>query len=581
MAAPEVPQAGEDAPPKTLRDHASEAARAGAAAAVAELPPVVAAHMGHVLDEANAALFARFSEAVLAVGYTPPAQCTAPTDAAGGVGDGSSAFEGAMVLDEAALEDCISRLSAWAAACDADATVLRRFSAEGGGQAADVLVRRRAAKAGGGSDSAVAGLTATRAAPLEVRVAVVGNVDSGKSTLVGVLTRNCLDDGRGAARQKVFKHAHETESGRTSSIGQHTLCLDSHGTILNDSTFRNAACGETVAKSSKVVTLVDLAGHERYFKTTAFGLTGHLPDYACIMVGANAGVIGMCKEHLGIALALKVPVFFVVTKIDIAPDHVLKHTLSQLNSVLKKPGVRKMPVVVRTQHDLYTCIRHAADGYVAPIFLTSAVTGHGLDLVRAFFNLLPLRTEWGSKVSEPAEFIIDETFSVPGVGTVVAGTVKQGVIGVNSGLLLGPDPGDGTFKPAAVKSIHYKRLPVAQVQAGQTAALALKKVKRTAVQKGMVLADSSLHPEASWEFDADIAILTHSTTIQPKYQAVIHCEIIRQAARVVDMDREQLRSGDRSRVRFRFLIRPEYLTVGARFVFREGRTKGIGVVRGK
>lgn len=46
-------------------------------------------------------------------------------------------------------------------------------------------------------------------------------------------------------------------------------------------------------------------------------------------------------------------------------------------------------------------------------------------------------------------------------------------------------------------------------------------------------------------------------------QAVIHCEIVRQAARVVAMDRERLRSGDRACVRFRFLQRPEYLTPGA------------------
>jgi GTPase len=42
-------------------------------------------------------------------------------------------------------------------------------------------------------------------AHLQVRVAVIGNVDSGKSTLVGVLTRSILDDGRGLARAKVFK----------------------------------------------------------------------------------------------------------------------------------------------------------------------------------------------------------------------------------------------------------------------------------------------------------------------------------------------------------------------------------------
>lgn len=52
-----------------------------------------------------------------------------------------------------------------------------------------------------------------------------------------------------------------------------------------------------------------------------------MPDYACLIVGANMGVVGMCKEHLGVALALKVPVFFVVTKVDICPEHVLKNTV--------------------------------------------------------------------------------------------------------------------------------------------------------------------------------------------------------------------------------------------------------------
>jgi GTPase len=46
------------------------------------------------------------------------------------------------------------------------------------------------------------------------------------------------------------------------------------------------------------------------------------------------------------------------------------------------------------------------------------------------------------------------------------------------------------------------------------------------------------------------------------------------------MDKELLRSGDRAWVRFRFMQHPEYLTPGTRFVFREGRTKGIGVVMG-
>ncbi|KAK9908835.1 hypothetical protein WJX75_003542 [Coccomyxa subellipsoidea] len=411
----------------------------------------------------------------------------------------------------------------------AEVTVLRRSApahptkSSTGGASADVLVRK-----------SVTGMPSQ-----EIRVAVIGNVDSGKSTLVGVLTRGMLDDGRGLARSKVFKHNHESTTGRTSSIGQHNLCLGANGEVLNDGLFRTHSCAEYIARSSKVVTLVDLAGHERYFKTTAYGLTGHLPDYACLIVGANAGIVGMCKEHLGVALALKVPVFFVVTKVDICPGHVLQHSLATLSSILRKPGVKKKPFMVRTRED---------------------------------------RQRWADKVGDPVEFIIDETFQVAGVGVVVAGTVKRGTLVQGASLLLGPHAGDASFKLTAIKSIAYKRLPVTKVVAGQTAALALKRVKRSSLRKGMVLVDPSLLPKASWEFDADIAILTHSTTIAPKYQAVIHCEIVRQAARVVAMDRERLRSGDRACVRFRFLQRPEYLTPGTRFVFREGRTKGIGMV---
>ena len=53
------------------------------------------------------------------------------------------------------------------------------------------------------------------------------------------------------------------------------------------------------------------------------------PFSGMLMVGANAGIVGMTKEHLGLALALSVPVFVVVTKIDMCPPNVLQvHTIT-------------------------------------------------------------------------------------------------------------------------------------------------------------------------------------------------------------------------------------------------------------
>ena len=65
------------------------------------------------------------------------------------------------------------------------------------------------------------------------RVAVVGNVDAGKSTMLGVLTHGELDNGRGVARQKLFRHKHEIETGRTSSVGKDILGFDKDGNVVN------------------------------------------------------------------------------------------------------------------------------------------------------------------------------------------------------------------------------------------------------------------------------------------------------------------------------------------------------------
>lgn len=49
---------------------------------------------------------------------------------------------------------------------------------------------------------------------------------------------------------------------------------------------------------------------------------------------------GMIQEHLGVALALNVPVAICVTKIDMTPPNILEQTLNMLVKILKSPGCR-------------------------------------------------------------------------------------------------------------------------------------------------------------------------------------------------------------------------------------------------
>lgn len=119
----------------------------------------------------------------------------------------------------------------------------------------------------------------------------------------------------------------------------------------------------------------------------------------------------MTKEHLGLALALNVPVFVVVTKIDMCPQNVLQDTVKLLQKILKSPGCRKLPVMVQSIDDVVVCATNFTSERICPIFQVSNVTGQHLDLLRIFLNLLQVRS--CSSEEDPAEFQIDDTYSVP------------------------------------------------------------------------------------------------------------------------------------------------------------------------
>ncbi|KAA6408425.1 MAG: P-loop containing nucleoside triphosphate hydrolase [Lasallia pustulata] len=413
---------------------------------------------------------------------------------------------------------------------------------------------------------------------IETRIAVVGNVDAGKSTMLGVLVKGSLDDGRGKARVNLFRHKHEVESGRTSSVGMEIMGFDTHGDVVASNVpGRKLSWEEIGNRSAKVISFTDLAGHERYLRTTVFGLLSSSPNYCLLMVAANNGLIGMSKEHLGIALALNVPVMVVITKIDICPPHILEQTITQLTRILKSPGARKIPIFIKNREDTINTATQFVSQRICPVFQVSNVTGESLDLVRTFLNILPHHGHYDAQA--PFEFHVNDTFSVPFVGTVVSGVVKSGVIHAGDAVLIGPDS-LGQFTTTYIKSIERKRIPVPVCSAGQSASFALKRVRRKEVRKGMVvLPKLETPPKVYREFVAEVLILSHATTIKTRYQAMLHVGPVSQTCAIIDIDRAFIRTGDRAVVAFRFVQRPEYLAVGDRILFREGRTKGLGIVK--
>lgn len=423
--------------------------------------------------------------------------------------------------------------------------------------------------------------------PLEISVATIGNVDSGKSTLIGTLISGRLDDGEGSNAILVARHQHEVESGRTSSISTRLLGFDSTGAVVNHRRPQPTQ-QELIHRSAKLIRFIDLAGHEKYLKTTIYGLSGAEPDYACVVVDGNRGVQRMSREHLGLAaLALKIPIFLVLTKKDMSPPHMWKKHLKDLKKLLKSPGLNMIPSQVRDMDDVAVISRKLHAGRLAPIFTLSSLTGEGFDLLKAFLNLLKKPPRWGIEreefqnhsASDPFLLFIDEIFNVTGVGKVVSGIVQSGLAIPGMGVILGPDKRGG-FANVRLRSIQSQRVQLKQALPGDYVSFALAfKGKPIRITKGQVLTTYNPY-KAVTRFEAEVFVLHHPSTLRPNYNAQIHLKTIRSQAKVVQIyDKERLRSGDRARVLFEFIYSPQFLLEGFKFVFREGRTKGIGVVK--
>lgn len=469
-------------------------------------------------------------------------------------------------LSEADMNSSLMCLNQMARKLDASTSVLRRKALSAGRSVVEVLVRK----------------IPDDQHNIEVRVAVLGGADAGKSTLLGVLTQGEYDNGRGRARLNMFRHMHEIQSGRTSCISHETLGFDQQGNVINYKYNEIMTAEDITDLSTKLVTFMDLAGHRRYLKTTVQALSGYAPHHALIVVGSGSQISIMTKEHLAIAGALDLSFSVVVTKVDLVPPD---DVLYELKTLLTSVGYRKVPYLISNEDDVLNASAHQGQEQIVPIFCVSNVTGAGHDLLTKYLYVLSpgiSNSEKERLEQEPTEFQIDEIFKVADVGLVVGGLLCKGVIMENVQLRIGP-MADGTFHPVTVQSIHRNKAPCRVVRAGQSASLAFYSDNLPPLRTGMVILpdyDEDDSAIGSYFFQARISVLFHATHINKGFQATIHIGSIRQTAVIEGIMgiAGGIGTNQEASVLFRFVRHPEYVRPGMRILFREGVTKGIGKV---
>jgi elongation factor 1-alpha len=416
---------------------------------------------------------------------------------------------------------------------------------------------------------------------------VVGNVDAGKSTLIGTLTSGLLDDGRGSARKTVARHQHEIDSGKTSDISTRALKFP----------------------NGKTATLIDLCGHEKYFTTTATGIAGMWPDYAIVVISPTRGVLSMTKQHFKMLMSYNIPILIVVTRIDMALEEsckivnkdisdlckTYKRTVEFINSYSKYHAYMRGKKWTNDRDEIgYVMPRELNDDIVMqvneyenfetqkltamneinqglkmgcgkqsyiPVVYVSNVDGYYLDVVKQAMCTVEPRDLWSKDENASSivkyfrntlklptlglvdehigsTFYIDNTYIVKGVGLVVTGINRGDLIKIEEDMYIGPIA--KSFIKVKLRSMHNNnREQVDHLSNHHRGCIAIKPfkdiLKKNQICRGMVLISrTEMIRNVCFRFEAAVTIFGgHSATLRTGYSPIIHAGTIRQAAKLI------------------------------------------------
>jgi len=404
-------------------------------------------------------------------------------------------------------------------------------------------------------------------------VGVAGHVDHGKSTLVGTLTTGSLDNGAGRTRIFLDVQKHEIERGLSAdlSFAVYGFCNSEAVRIKNP--LKNNEKSKLMEKCDKIISFVDTVGHEPWLRTTIRGIVGQKLNYGLVVISADQGPTHITKEHLGIILAMDLPVIITMTKIDKVEPEKVKEVKQQIFELIKLVG--KIPLMLKTLNDA-DIVAENVTNHVVPIIKVSPVTGEGINLLDRLFLKLKIPSN-GQDLKKPFMMYIDKIYSVRGVGTVVSGTIRQGKVKTGDKLLIGP-LGTGKFIETSSKSMemHHYRKEVAET--GEIVGISITGLEVDDIKRGMILCGTDYPVNAVREFEAEVSILVHPTTIKNGYESIAHIETIAETMIFEPVDREFMSAGDTGRIRMKFKYRPCCIKEGQKLIFREGRSKGVGTI---
>jgi len=363
-----------------------------------------------------------------------------------------------------------------------------------------------------------------------------GHIDHGKSSLVEALTGTNPD-----------RLPEEKRRGMTIELGFAELDLEA-----------DDGSGDKL-----IVGVVDVPGHSDFVKNMVAGV-GAI-DLALFIVAADDGWMPQTEEHYQILQYLGAKrAVIALTKVDLVED--LELVLDDLRENLL-----------------------GGPWETAPVMPVSSHTGEGIGELRATITSLLTKAPPASDHGKP-RLPVDRAFSLKGVGTVVTGTLLDGLVRAGDDLVVQP-----SGLPAHVRSAQSHGNAVAEVAPGTRTALNLsgiavrdsREAARTGVARGDVLTLESLGKAVTaidvvlTKTNRPIPGVRKSTrALRTGREVMFHHGSTGQRARLHFLGQRSLEPGESVFAELRFRD-PVYVFLGDSFVLRDpsaGLTLAGGIV---
>jgi selenocysteine-specific elongation factor len=299
-----------------------------------------------------------------------------------------------------------------------------------------------------------------------------------------------------------------------------------------------------------IIGFVDVPGHEGLVHNMLAGASGI--DFVILVVAADDGIMPQTLEHLAIMDLLGLQQGVVaLTKSDLVSEERIAAISAEIKDLLATRPLQN-----------------------AEIIPLSSPTGRGFDKLAACLDAA-LGTPRKRAQDRRFRMAVDRSFTLPGLGTTVTGTVLSGTVRVGDHVRV-----SASGLEARIRSIHTQSRPAESGTAGERCALVLSGagVVKEAIRRGEMVIDPGLHAPTA-RIDARLEVLkSEQKPIRQWFPVKVHHAAAEVPGRIVILSEAPIAPGESEFVQL-VLERPLAAAAGDRFVVRDTtsrRTVGGG-----